>query len=576
MLLPSEIKPNPFLSEAEFGVTAIAVLAAYVWPQLGARFFERMKRGFVQLARRRGISIYVGLSVIVLRVALLPLFPIPLPFVPDDFSFLLACKTFVRGRLTNPTPAMWMHFESIHITLQPTYQSMYFPGQGLLLAAGQVLFGQPWFALLAMDGLMCAALTWMLLAWLPRRWALLGGMIAVLRLGLFSLWINTYHGAALLSGFGGALVLGSLPRLVKTGRFRYGLLMGVGIAILVLTRPYEGVLLCLPVAVALGHWIVRGRNRPTLGILALRAAVPVLLIFAAIAWLGYYDYKAFGNPLTLPYTVNRQTYSMAPYYIWQHPRPEPAYPDPAMHAFYNDEIGMYRNMHSLKGFLPWTAAKVVFIVPFYTGCCLLPPLFMIRRVFLDRRIRFLLVCVLVLACGMAIEIYLLPYYLAPFVAAFYAIGLQMMRHLQVWKSGKSPVGLALVRFIVVACVVMAGIRVIAEPLHLEAPEFPPGNWNLVWFGPQHFGTERANMEAWLKTQPGQQLVIVRYWGSHHIEDEWVYNSVDIDGSKVVWARDMGPHDNQELIRYYGDRKMWLVEPDAIPARIAPYPEQGPK
>ena len=129
----------------------------------------------------------VGASVIVLRAALLPLFPVPLPIVPDDFSFLLASDTFAHGRLTNPTPAMWTHFESIHITMQPTYQSMYFPGQGLLLAVAQFFFGRPWFALLAMDGLMCAALVWMLQGWLPRRWALLGGVIAVLRLGLFQL-----------------------------------------------------------------------------------------------------------------------------------------------------------------------------------------------------------------------------------------------------------------------------------------------------------------------------------------------------------------------------------------------------
>ena len=374
------------------------------------------------------------------------------------------------------------------------------------------------------------------------------------------------------AAFGGALVLGSLPRLMKTGRFRYGLLMGIGIALLILTRPYEGVLLCLPVAVVLGRWIFKGKNRTPPGVLTRRAVVPLLVVGATLAWLGYYDYRAFSNPLTLPYTVDREQYAIAPYYVWQHPRPEPAYRHPVMRDFYKfTEFPLYPRVHSQKGFVFWTVVKAAFNVLFFTGFCLLPLLFMFRRVFLDRRIRFLVVCVLVLAGGTVIEIYLLPYYLAPFTAAFYAIGLQMMRHLRVWKSGRSAVGLALVRFTIAACVVMAGVRVLAEPLHLGPPEWDAGNWNLAWYGPGHFGTERAQMEAWLNGQAGRQLIIVRYAAGHNPYDEWVYNGADIDGSKVVWAREMDAADNLELIHYYKGRKVWLVEPDAIPARITPYP-----
>jgi hypothetical protein len=573
MVLPSDIRQNHFLLEAEFALTTIALMLAFLWPKVGSGFFERVERSFARLAENKGWAVAgTGVAVILLRAALLPLFPIPLPFVPDDFSFLLASDTFAHGRLTNPTPAMWTHFESIHITMQPTYQSMYFPGQGMLLAAGQVLFHQPWLAELAMDGLMCAGIVWMLQAWVPRRWALLGGVIAVLRLGLFSLWINTDHAAALPSAFAGALVLGSLPRLMKTGRFRYGLSMSIGIAILILTRPYEGVLLCVPVAVVLAGWVFKGKSRPALGVLARRAVVPMLVVGATLAWLGYYDYRAFGSPLTLPYTVDRGQYAIIPYYIWQQPHPEPAYRHRAMRDFYEDiEFPLYTRVHSLKGFLPATAAKAAFNLLFFAGFCLLPPLFMMRRVFLDRRIRFLIVCVLVLAGGVVVEIYLLPYYLAPFTAAFYAIGLQMMRHLRVWKSGRSPVGLALVRLTMAACVIMAGIRVVAEPLHLGPPEWDAGNWDFVWYGPQHFGTERAQIEAQLEQLPGGQLAIVRYGDDHNPQDEWVYNGADIDGSKVVWAREMGAADNVELVHYYRDRKVWLVEPDAIPARISPYP-----
>jgi hypothetical protein len=206
-------------------LTTIAIAAAFAWPRLGNRWFVRIEGAFGRLARRKGLAVAsVGISTFLLRLAIIPFCPIPLPFLPDDFSNLLAADTFAHGRLTSPTPAMWTHFETIHVDMKPTYMSMYFPAQGLVMAAGKVLFGSPWIGILCTSALMCAAICWMLQAWLPPGWALLGGFLAMLRLGLFSYWINTYTGAGLIAGLGGALVLGALPRLMKTARFRYGLL----------------------------------------------------------------------------------------------------------------------------------------------------------------------------------------------------------------------------------------------------------------------------------------------------------------------------------------------------------------
>jgi hypothetical protein len=567
---------NASLLVSEFGLTAIAFVAAFAWPRVGSTWFRGIERRFAALARRKGLAIVtVGVSTVLLRVALLPIFPIPAPFVTDDFSFLLSGDTFAQGRLTNPTPAMWTHFESIHIDMNPTYGSMYFPGQGLILAAGKVLFGNPWFGLLCVDGLMCAAICWMLQAWLPPNWALLGGILAVLRLGLFSYWINTYLACA-LPALGGALVLGALPHLMKNARVRYSLLMAVGIAILVLTRPYEGLLLCLPVTIALGHWALFGKNRPNLRTVVRRIALPLALVVASVAWLGYYDYRAFGSPLVLPYTVNRSTYAMAPYFVWQTQRPEPVYRHAELRRFYQSrELVFFTEIHSWARFIPITLKKVGFIFLFYSCFALLPPLIMLRRVLLDRRTRFLILCTVVLAAGMLIEIFSIPHYVAPFVAAFYAIGLQAMRHLRVWHPEGKPVGITMVRLIVTACFLMALLRISARPLGMAISEWPATNWSSTWFGPQHFGLERAQIEAQMEKFPGGQLAIVRYAPGHEPLDEWVYNSANIDSSKVIWSREMDSKSNLELLHFYPERKVWLVEPDTSPPSVTAFvtPEQ---
>src|ERR1700730_7227780 len=156
------------LALIEGGLTVIVFAASFLLPRLGSAWFARTERVFAPLAQRKRWSVvFVGITAFVLRLAILPVCPVPLPFVPDDFSFLLAADTFAHGRLTNPTPAMWTHLESVHITMQPTYISMYFPGPGLVLAAGKVMFGHPWAGILITGALMCAALCWMLQAWLP-------------------------------------------------------------------------------------------------------------------------------------------------------------------------------------------------------------------------------------------------------------------------------------------------------------------------------------------------------------------------------------------------------------------------
>jgi hypothetical protein len=563
---PASSKPSLLLIEV--GLTLLTLLVAFGWPQAGSNFFRSIERLFGKLARRRALSVVVvGLGAGALRLLILPLSPIPQPFVNDDFSYLLAGDTFASGRLTNLTHAMWVHFESFHITQVPSYMSMYFPAQGMVLAAGKILAGHPWFGVWASAALMCAAFCWMLQGWLPPGWALLGGFLAILRLALFSYWIDQYCSGA-VPALAGALVLGAVPRIRRTSRARDFFWMALGMAILANSRPYEGLLVSVPTVIALCWWIAKSRH-PALSVLARRIAPAAGLLLATIAFIAYYNYRVFGNPFTPAYVVNRASYAMAPHFLWQSARPQPLYRHEVIRRFYMDEeLRWFQDEQTPLGLFQKSLRKLGIATYFYFGVVLLAPLIMLPRALRDRRIRFLVIAGSFFGVGLFSETWLLPHYVAPFACGVYAILLQCMRHLRASQPRGRSAGLFLVRVIPAACVVLAMLRLSAEPLKIELPSAHLS----TAYGTAPLGLRRADVLAELEKLPGGQLAIVRYTPGHDVFEEWVYNGADIDKSRVVWAQEMDPASNLELLRYFKGRKAWLVEPDLKPPKISPYPQ----
>jgi len=140
-----------------------------------------------------------------------------------------------------------------------------------------------------------------------------------------------------------------------------------------------------------------------------------------------------------------------------------------------------------------------------------------------------------------------------------------MRHLRGWTWRGRSTGLFIVRASIFICIFMPLVRVVGAALRLPVS----GNKPETCCSSGHERSYRVQVEAELRARGTPQVVLVRYGLHHDLGNEWVYNKADIDHSPVVWARDMGAEKNKELLEYFKDREVWLVEPDENPPKLSP-------
>jgi hypothetical protein len=178
--------------------------------------------------------------------------------------------------------------------------------------------------------------------------------------------------------------------------------------------------------------------------------------------------------------------------------------------------------------------------------------------------RFLLIAGAVFVAGLVVQTWTMPHYVAPAMGLIYIVLIQCLRHVRLWRWHGRPIGIAFLRVIPLIAIAMVVLRVSAVAAHVQIePAWPRGN------------LDRAAVVRELQHSPGEHLVIVHYGPRHDVDWEWVYNAADIDHAKVVWARDMGDQQNQELLRYFAGRKVWLLNGDDSPPKLSPYPSREP-
>jgi hypothetical protein len=546
----------------------VGVVVLCVYRGWTPKFFPRFPmlpawRAWVKLAYRRKTAVaVVFFSALAIRAALLPLIPVPHPGVTDEFSHLLLADTLAHGRLSNPTHPMWMHFESIHIIQKPTYNSDYFPGLAAILALG-MLAGHPWIAVWVLCAAMCAALCWMLQAWVPPAWALFGAMLAVLRFDIASYWVNSYYGGC-LAALGGALVLGAYPRFLRKPSISLSLVMALGVIAIGYTRPFEGLGVAVPVVVAL---MIALRKKPRVYWMCVPA---VALVLAGVGALLLYSKAVTGDALRAPYAVNQQTYGWPMTLPWFHP-PEVTLGNVELRRYYDYEREVHDRSSSILGELKYSTLKLQETWRFYFGPALSIPLVLLPGVWRSRRIRLLLVCGGLTVLASLVETGSSPHYSAAATGCFLAAVAEGSRRLHRVRRRGRAIGLQLVLAAPAIMVLILAVRIGLEQFHLpfsQAVNF--ASWCCVQPGDQN----KARILATLEHSGGKHLVIVKPKDNPDDFFQWIYNSADIDASPVVWARDLGAEKDRALVEYFRGRTVWLVDPNAQPARITPYP--GPQ
>jgi hypothetical protein len=550
----------------EILATGALFAVALLWPRKAAKWIRRVERALSRIAARPLLAYAL--------IALLGFAPsmmlsltgrLPQPTAHDEFGYLLSADTFLHGRLTNPTHPMWTHFETFHIIHQPTYMSKYPPAQGAILALGS-LIAHPIVGVWLSTVLACVAVYWMLLAWTPPWLALLGSIVTAFHPAFLLIWGQIYWGGQLAMA-GGALVFGAVGRIVRRRHPRAGdaLLMGIGLALLANRRPYEGLVASIPVAVALIAWIF-GKTAPPLKLSLKRVVLPILIVILPTGvWMAYDNWRVTGDPLRMPFMLYESTYTLAPVFLWQKPWPLPAYRHKPMADFYRGELLDYMEQRSLAGFIQGSRRKLEILWLFYQGIRplrwpLVVPLLALPWLLRNRRTRFALATLALFICGLLALTWAGAHYAPPIAAVVIFLGLQGARSLRLWRWRKVAIGRPLMAS-------LAFVMLVTFIAHFAAALVDKrGDRDPSW----HFA--RAELNETLGKQ-GHHLIVVRYGPQHNPYEEWVYNDADIDGSAVVWAREMSAPKNQKLFDYFKDRTVWLLDigNDEWPPKLTRYP-----
>ena len=319
--------------------------------------------------------------------------------------------------------------------------------------------------------------------------------------------------------FGGALTFGALFRYQNRILIWDTLILGLGLIILVNSRPFESFFILIPAACYALYITILWIKKDSWHKVLVQFLLPIsAIIFFLFIWLLFYNYHLVGDPFKLP------------------------------HAYWAPKNSPIKMIQMFQ----WSPQLPLFnkLLRFYNafiGPILLITLFSVKSIIKGRETLFALIIAVMLFCISAIATKAWPHYTASIVCLVFLVITKGLIGISTFNFMKRPLGSFLVKAIVVGYIVSSIIT-----YGFKVYDGKSYSWLI----------RKQRILDKLESDDNKYLIMVRYSDSHNVNKEWVYNRADIDNSDVVWARVLDPLENQKLFRYFKNRKIFLLQADS--------------
>jgi len=328
--------------------------------------------------------------------------------------------------------------------------------------------------------------------------------------------------------------------------------LGLGLAVLVNSRPLEGILMAIPVGCLVLPWKIKWERTRNFHFVK-KVILPFVLILSIIViGVGSYNKAITGKASRFPYVLCLKNQMTIPLFIWEPLRPGASLRFPATSYFMRDDSARYYlEKRTWKGFFTDEFKDIRRIFIFYFGYVLAAPVLFFLPGFLRNKQRafksFLVVLILACTCA-AMPSMALWHYFSPVTDLVVLLVVWGLRTLACFLKHKA---IKLV-YVLIAIQVMSNMVIFVKSDRVESYGTPAQG--------QGFALEqytRQQLINVLMQKGGKHLVIVDR--DPGLLCEWVYNGADIDKQPIVWARSINHEEDAQVVAYFKDRRVWRIK-----------------